>query len=264
MNQSQRLENLKLYRAVVGPLTIWLRREGEELFVATERDADESLRHRDEPLAMADSEPPTDSAALAWDRYILASNSQEIGLRYLLPDRPLVARPESVLVLPPGRHATFYFGIPLRIAVVEAALPPVTLTELPTIVLSNIWFGDPMQGELCYSLMTRAKRDVDLAERRPYRAICTLEIRNESDEPIKVQRLRVSGPNLDLFEGEGQVWTNRVVARFRSQEQGSEVEVVTSAPTSGLRKIVPAREPVVGSVVSRVLGMFRREESIDA
>lgn len=259
--KSYQLNDQETYRAIIGPLTIWLRREEDELHIATQRDLDEADWHREEPPTPAESEQPED---LKWNRYILAAASKEIALRPVVPDRSLIARPESVVELPPGRQATFYISMPVWIAVVEMTQPPVTLVELPTIVLSNTWFGSTMEGELCYSLSTRARRNVTDAERRPYRAICCLEVRSDFEDLLKIQRLRVHGPNLDMFTDGQHLWTNRVVARFKSPTQGSEVEVMRSGPRADLRRVASARVPLIGSALSRMIGLFRREESLGA
>lgn len=155
-------------------------------------------------------------------------------------------------------------SIPVWLGIEEAVASPVTLVEIPTVVLSNIWFGDPMSGELCYSLVTRARRAVAATDREPHRAVCLFEVHNDSEQSLKIQRLRVHGPSLAVYEHEQRLWSNRTVARFKDKDRGSEVEVIRRSPQKGMTHRTAAREPVRGSVFTRVVGVFRREEPFEA
>lgn len=255
--EAHTLSHEQIYRAAIGPLTIWLRRINDELHVAVERESELNNSPRVEPL---DEAEPDDVERLTWNRYILAAGSHRIQLRPVMPDRSLVARPESVLELPTSRHARFYIGAPIWIAIEEALAEPVRLVELPTVILSNIWFGTPIAGELCYSLTTRARRTIDEDDRRLHWAVCSLAVKNDSSETLKVQRLRVHAPNLTLYEQDGQLWTNEVSAHFKNTDHGTEIEIKPRPPHRGMTVRSEAREPIRGSVFTRVFGLLKSEE----
>lgn len=247
----------RLYQASLGPLTLYLMRVGDELHIASSREPEADRPDAVSPLAIAETEL---DASLEWNRYVLGREMTTIRLKPVLPDRSYVARPESVVALSPGRDAVFYISAPISIGIEEQGRKPVTLTEIQTVPLSNIWFGDPTDGELCYSLTTRARRSVEESERRPHRALCTLRVGNDSEETLEVKRLRVHAPYLGLYDDGQRLWTNRITARFQSAEKGSEVEVETRAPGKNMTRVWEPREAIRGSVFTRVFGKFRSEE----
>jgi hypothetical protein len=67
----------------------------------------------------------------------------------------------------------------------------VRFLEIPSQTLSNTWFGDTMNGELCYALTTRALRKVEEHVTLPERIICPVRILNNGNEALDFQSLCV-------------------------------------------------------------------------
>ena len=208
----------------VGPLALWLRHAAKEWHVAVRRTPEADTAY---------GEPAGETGDLDWARWTAGEGADVVRLLPRLPDRSLVVRPESPIQIPPEHHAVFYVSIPIWVAVAVGEGTPTVLCEEPTVALSNTWFGDPMAGELCYALQTRARRAVDDSEAKPHRAVCPVRIHNAHDEMLAFERLCIRVEHLTLYDGQRQMWTNGLSVRFRGDEQPSLVEY-DPGPTAAL------------------------------
>src|SRR4030042_284400 len=104
-----------------------------------------------------------------------------------LPDRAVVIRPRYHLNVPRGKEVLFFVSLPVwaRVLVGESEM----LCELPTVVLNNTWLGDPITGELCYSLKTKVLRQIDMVEQHAHLAVCPVLIRNKAFADLDLQRI---------------------------------------------------------------------------
>ena len=244
--QPARLEPEKSYRWAVGPLLLWLRSVGDELHLATQRG--DELEHPGRTLVL---EPADDAPeALDWTRWVtqVEAPGAEVQVLPIMPDRPAVARPESPVRLPVGSAALFFLSIPVFARLISldpvlAGETGITLTEAPSVVLSNIWFGEPTGGELCYSLKTTARRRVEDTVTRPHRAVCPVFVRNQAHEELSIQRLRVDLTHLAVFDVGSRLWTNRVNVTYRGERDGSEINIVPGAPEQAQGHAVIVGQP---------------------
>ncbi|HUX12122.1 MAG TPA: hypothetical protein VMW87_03790 [Spirochaetia bacterium] len=209
----------------LGPVAIWVCFEDHDWYVAHERREDGVLGYRVTHFPLRDA--PED---LKWRRWTAAKESLEVSVTPHLPDRPLVVKPESEIKIPAGNRALFFVSIPLWFRVTVGQPQPILLTEIPSVVLSNSWFGDVTSGELCYSLRTKATRDVDLSEVVLHRATCPMHIHNNSPTELDFQRLCVHAEFLRLYEGQNRLYTNHVKVVFRGDEHLSQIELSKEAP----------------------------------
>lgn len=208
----------------VGPLTLWLRRTDQEWHLAVRRAPEADTGHH---------EPAEPDDALEWLRWTAGEEANVVRLLPQMPDRSVVVRPESPIQIPPGHEALFYVSIPVWVKVAVGEGTPTVLCEQPAVILSNTWFGDPMSGELCYSLQTRARRAVDASQASPHRAVCPVRIRNTHEELLAFERLCIRVEHLTLYDGQRQMWTNGISVRFRGDEHPSLVEY-DPGPTAAL------------------------------
>src|SRR5690606_21791477 len=100
-------------------------------------------------------------------------------------DRPVVARPEVPLQVPPGDSIRLYLGTPAWITVTAVG---VQLAEVPSRRLSDTWFGDVDAGELCYASRTAASADLAAIRDLPGRVLTPVSIKNGSSEAFRVER----------------------------------------------------------------------------
>jgi hypothetical protein len=219
----------------IGPLAFRVERENTEwrLCVAREPSAEDRL------LMAA---PDTDLPGHETSRWVAGADIHRLHLSATLPDRPLVVRPEERLTILPGQRAMFFIGLPLWIRLSTSPDPAGLLCELPTVILSNAWFGLPTEGELCYSLRTTAKRHPEALSRRPYRAVCPLEIRNAAKAPLSFERIRLLVRDLPVYQGAEHVWTAPGRVTYRGVDAWSRV-VYGSGPPSFAENAQPVGGP---------------------
>jgi len=200
----------------IGGLRLWLQREDSDWLFAIER------------VPREESAPPPDDRA--WRRIGAYPDMEALRLRPVFPPRPVVVRPRTPCAILPGERIQFYFGVPVWMALETPGGQ--TLAEEPITILSNTWFGTPMDGELCYALRSRARRERQDMEAQPFRAICPVRIRNHSKELLKFERLclRVQFLNLYSDKHEG-LWGSESGVTYRGDNEWSRLSHARGAPT---------------------------------
>jgi hypothetical protein len=251
----QKIQSNQCLQGQVGPLRLWIKQVIDELHIAFERLPDpESIVETKALEPMDDLEPE----GLDWGRWIVGTNSDTVQLTPLTPDRPIVVRPEMPVKIPTNEEALFFVGFPIwvRIAIVKSQ--QLNLFDIPSIVLSNIWFGDPMSGELCYSLRSRARRQVVDSEPRPHRAICPLRIRNSAPVQLDVERFCVHVGHLRIYHGSKQLWTNEIGITFKGESEASQVNYIQTPPSfEPVQKVLSeARTALKKPLLKRSLNSF--------
>jgi len=251
--QPSQIEADTRYRALAGPLQLWLRRAGDELHIAVDRYPDFDAHHETQPLTPVPNSQPEN---LTWARWVVGKAGDTVQLVPTTPDRPLVVRPEVPLRLPSKQEALFFVNFPIWVKVSAAAQHSLTLCEEPCIVLSKTWFGDPMSGALCYSMRTRARRDFVDIQARPHRAVCPVRIRNSAAQQLDLERFCVHVEHLTLFQGTTRLWTNQIDVTFRGDKEISQLDYGKHPPTYETvgEVICKARHPVKESLLERGLG----------
>lgn len=137
---------------------------------------------------------------------VAAAEPAELHLAVVPCPRPIVARPEVPLTVPARSGAVVFVGVPLWLVLSAGG---VQVVELAAIRLSDTWFGDPTDGVLCYATRTRLRMELEHIPRRPYRALCQIRIRNDTDQPKVLERLRIPAPSLSVYEAaNGVLWTS--------------------------------------------------------
>jgi len=231
----------------LGPLVVWARRrEGEVRLAHAPGDWTRAGRHRP-------GGPTAGPEDRDWVRWPVPEATSELGLAPVFPPRTLVIEPEvSFRLLPRGR-ARIFVRVPLwaRFTVHgdEHGGEDRTLTEVPSVTLSDTWWGSTTEGELCYWLATTARRRVEPDVFEPHAAVCPLELANRSDDELPVERIALRVAHLSLFSEEGRLWADVTRVRYRGADEGSAIEVSGEPPreapdarrVSGPREAPPAR-----------------------
>jgi hypothetical protein len=246
------IDAARVYRSRIGPLEIWIRRLSDEWQVAWQYPG--TGREMASPL-----EPGEAPEGVDWSRWVAGDEASAIRLVPTLPDRPLVARPDAPFRIPPHREALLYLGVPVWMKVVAGKAPQaVPLREIPTVMLSNTWFGDPFTGELCYSLTTRARRSVE-PDPQPHRAVCPVRVHNAADVELDMERLCVRVPHLRLHAGSDRLWANEMRVRYKGPEKVAEIHFDGGPPAvEGVGPMVgEPRVPPEKHIVKRTFSHFR-------
>lgn len=221
----------------LGPLALRARSVGDEVWLAHEPgDGARSGRRRESAPEAADGD---------WVRWPVPEGADRVHLSPVFPPRPLVAEPDRSFRLLPRAGARIFVRVPLWVRVDVVADARRTLTEVPSVVLSDTWWGGFTEGELCYWLRTTARRRVPSEAFRPHLAACPLELVNRSDEELPVEKIVLRVAHLSLFAEDGRLWADETRVRYRGADEPSEIQVSGRRPAEapeGVRVADP-REP---------------------
>ena len=247
----------RLYRVQIGPLVLWFRRGHDEIHIATERLSTE-LADESETTSFTcihESEPLN----LEWHRWVVGELCRQIMVLPVMPDRPVVVRPELPVKIPKDQEALFFVSIPVWARIVAKKQEHTILCEEPSVIRSNIWFGDLMSGELCYSLRSRARRRMVDIEAEPHRVACPVRIRNTTGSQFDVERFCVHIEHLNIYKGSTRLWTNEVLISFQGEDTASRIEYAQTPPDyetiEGI--LSEARTQLRKTLLKRSLGTFK-------
>ncbi|MDF7798121.1 DUF432 domain-containing protein [Pontiellaceae bacterium B1224] len=207
----------------MGSLHAWIHRGEKEWRIAHELQSESCER-----CASSISTEPFRSD-LDWMRLIVEDQVGRVQLKPQLPDRPLIVRPEMPMCLMPKQSVQFFIGIPIWLAITFGAKHEQAI-EIPTQPLSNSWFGQFTEGELCYAMKTTAKLSLEGLQTSPQRAVFPLEIRNLSEEKLNFERLCIRPQHLNIYQGESRLWTNKGRVSYRGEDNWSRIVYTSKAP----------------------------------
>lgn len=208
----------------VGPLALWVRSTADEIWVA-HAPGDWTRTGR-----RSSREAPSPPGPEDWSRWPVAGGADEVSLSPVFPARPVVVEPEHSFRLLPRAEARVFVRVPLWARLTLPSSDGRTLTEVPTVVLSDTWWGDPTEGELCYWLATTARREVPADVFAPHLAVCPLRLSNRSDDELPVGKIVLRVAHLSIF-GEGDhLWADETRVRYRGVDEGSHVDVAGTRP----------------------------------
>jgi hypothetical protein len=243
-----------LYQASFSTLTVWLNRSGEDWYLASQRPEKET-----DPAPLREVKGTKRRQDLSFSRWVVGQDVSTVQFVPAMPDRSIVVRPAVPLKVPTGKDALFFMSIPVWVRVLAQPPNGIILCELPSLVLSNTWFGEPTSGELCYALRTRAMRSLEEIEKRPYTAICPVSIRNRSPKELNFERLCVRVEHLNVYRGRQRLWTNELEVRYQGDEYSSQVTIGKGAPkfAEDLIKVCEAREPAEKTLLKQSFSFLR-------
>lgn len=218
----------------VGPLQIWIKRETREWLLGRSYETDPD---NVPGLGLIDGQAPDD---IEYERWAASAQDKQIRLKPALPDRPLVAMTDAPLFVPPNYQTTVYVSMPLWVRLETGQpLKPVVLTEMPCILNSSTWYGDPVAGELCYSLRTRARTEVPEGKQDLHRVLARLTIENATDaEALEFQRVCIRAPDLRVYQQQDTFWTNDVHMTTRGVGKPDVLRYSEGAPTEASESIL--------------------------
>ena len=211
----------------IGTCRVFIRRSGDEWQIAYEYVEDAGNWPDESGWKVDDQLQPPDVTLV---RYVTGSG-QDFQMLPALPDRPLVIRPDAPISVLPRNSGRFFVSIPIWYKFVLAhAKKPIDIAEIPSVRLSNTWFGDPASGELCYSLDAALNREPDESMVTSGAALCTFVVTNASQERLDFQRICVHVENLSLFTDSGPLWTNELNVEFKGADQVSSISIRPKPP----------------------------------
>jgi hypothetical protein len=233
------------------PRSIWVERVENEWHALSEPDGGKGA----EAAFVERTQKPTSSY---WRHYLHTENAP-VQPAPVLPDRPVVVRPDRALTLLPGENALFFVEIPVWFRLSCTDSRRTRIFEEPICMLSQTWFGDPVTGELCYGLATRLHQGLDSIEPSAFRAVCPLFITNDSEFDLAFEKICLHVENLSVFRSAERLWANKLNVIFKGPEQASQIEIVRAAPDfeQGLSLAVGARQPASGWNIRKTFGVLK-------
>ena len=244
-------------RLCFGELTIYVRRIDDEWLFSNSPSSDTASRRDWETTTVSPEELPPE---LDWLRLVGARN-ETLELVPVLPERPLVIRPESPISIFSGRYASFHIAVPIWFRFVAVrGKERIDVIDTPSRQLSNTWFGDPAGGELCYSLDSSMKRSRDQLAIDAATAVCSLVVRNGSEEKLDFERICVHVENLSVFQCGADLWTNEIKVLFKGSDQISQITIQKgpSELPDEPRLLTPPRVEPTRGVLKRSFSLIRQ------
>lgn len=235
-----RLEPGETHEMELGTLRLGLRRTANEVWLRAARSDDD------------DDDTP-------WRRWA-AKRGIRVEVRPAVPDRLLVVSHEHEYHLPPNGKSRTFVRIPLFVQVVltwEGG--EIVAADVPSVVLSDTWWGTFTEGELAYWLTTKARAELTEDLFVPHFGMCTLELVNDSPLALSVERFAVRVPHLSLFTGQDRTWTDQVSVRYEDSPEGSEIRFSRKAPAEAgeTSRIAAPRIPLGRSFRAKTFDRIR-------
>jgi hypothetical protein len=255
------IENGEMINWKIGSLYLWMEHRDEE-YLISHAYSEEDTHVLSSTQVKVPEDVPED---LSWNRYIVKDPSTKFQLMPALPDRAVVVSPEFPIKLAPNSDVVFYMSIPIWVQIIAGNKKKVLFIEIPSLVLSNTWFGDAMTGELCYALTTRALRKVEDHGELRHRIICPVRILNRGSEPLDFQSLCVHVEHLRVFCGAEHLWSNEVSIIYRGDEQPSEVRYEAYIPNYEKECVILSSERVASqkSIISKSFSLIKSFATFD-
>ncbi len=206
----------------LGPKVLWIWLREGEVWLSHEAESSEEGRLR---LRQGPPPPPPPIDDERWERWATAGPVGRVDLHPVLPPRSIVLQPERVFRLSRGAGARVYVRVPLSIQVRVPGLQGALLEEIPTVTMSDTWWGDPMRGELAFWLPTTARRAMRAELFLPHLAVAPVQLWNRSQQDLRVEKLLLKVEHLALYEeSPGRIWTDVATVRYQGESEESLIE----------------------------------------
>jgi hypothetical protein len=239
----------KIYGWSIGDSKLWCKKTSHEIQIAQQRldPAQDGSKIKD---------PPAD---ISWSRFALRKEHPSIRISPIFPDRPVVVKLESPFKLNQGVQARIYFRVPIWIKIELTTREPILLAEIPSVVLSNTWFGSFVEGELCYWISSSARREIEPDPKRNYLAICAIQLVNKSDIDLLIEKLCLRVANLSLFLDEIQLWSDDTIVIYKGEDATSQIDFIGKPPIEvpNAELITTPRNPIKKGLAAKTFASLR-------
>lgn len=240
----------------VGPLALWVARNEHDWQIAYARDEDafRDESHVEVPVDLRSVPVPPGAVH---QRVAFARTPGSLRLRPMLADRAVVARPESAFSIPPQEQVSVFVSSAIWIGLGWG--PQAQFLEVPSWRSSDTWFGDNRSGFLCYATRTTMRLAIEELQLRSHRAVTPIEINNQGEDALKIERISLPIPNLSVFGSPGgALWTERLQLTRQEDAELARVDIESdSPPVPGAVRLSEPRLIAEEKLLSRVFtGLF--------
>lgn len=171
-----------------------------------------------------------DHRVVEWSRWVAKRQLDRLQIVPLMPDKSVVVTPESPFSLLPEAQARVFVRIPVWAGIAEAPGAEEYIQQIPSMILSNTWFGTPIEGEMCYWISSSVRRDIRFKHPGKHLVICPIQMRNKSREQLHVEKICLRVRWLSLYQNGEDLWANDTRISFRGSEDASQVTVASGPP----------------------------------
>lgn len=249
--QAVNVELGQCWHYTVGPLSVYLQRESDQWHLCWQSVPESPDRYR--IVSEAVKALPED---LVPNRYVFRDAPESFTLTPQLFERPLVVKTDKPVMIPPAENITFYISSPVLVKVALGTLES-ALKELPTVKLSDTWFGpNTREGELCYAAKTHARNSKEDVPLRPHRAVTPVTLHNRSEEMLAIEKLSIPLPFLSVYgQQDGTLWTDPVSLEHRAAGELATMKIGRKPANAVL--LTSARTPAPkNNVVRAFINLF--------
>lgn len=223
-------------------LHVWIKKNNDEFWIS------HNYLHEDNPKPNEDSE---------WSRWAPKSDEKEIKVSPAFPNFPVIVSSEFPLKLVPGAKIMIYCRIPVWMQI-SMDKSKYVMQEIPVVKLSRTWFGTPLEGELCYWLTSKARRNLTDVENKPFVINCPIQITNKSGEDLVFERFCYRVERLGIYMVENELWADETNIAYQGEALNSDVNMTGRLP-AGIGKgelMAKPRNPVSRSLTTRTFKML--------
>lgn len=236
------LEKTQLFS--IGNLRLWILLKSADIWIGYLYDAkDQNFSH-----------PPED---LEWKRWAIKDEVRTVKLQPVFPDKPLVVKSEYPLKISPGTKIDIFARIPVWICI-RIPSNNYQLLEIPIVQLSRTWFGNHVEGELCYYATTKARKSLSQVDPKPYLVNCPISIANKSEDDLNFENFCYRVERLKLFRNNGQLWADETKIIYHGENLNSDVIMSGKLP-DGISKdslVTEPRKKIQKSLATRTFKRF--------
>lgn len=188
-------------------------------------------------------------------RYVFRQTTDELRLLPRLADRSVVIRPVMPLFVPPGQEITFYVSTPVWV-VCHVQDQDNPLIDIPVVRPADTWFGpNTVRGEICYTTQVTGRLELSQLTPRPFRAVTPVQISNQGNDLMPVERINLPVPFLPVYGAEsGRLWTPtlHVTAEERQRVPRIRIDSTISTEAGHVTLLSPARRGAEEHALIRV------------
>lgn len=258
----------------VGPVTIHIKKFLNEIWIAYTSNVTENIPEavdftkrpnkdnvspetfeNDTPQVSAGSKP----SELMWNRWAMKTEVSSIRFRPIFPDRSVVIKPEYPFKIAHGASVRVYTRIPVFIRITPTDEPDHVITDIPAMKITGTWFGDFLNGELCYWITSKARREIteDLYEH--HLCITPMTITNESNEDLPFDKMSLKVAHLSIYNNNQAMWADETKITYFGGDKLSDIEMQGVAPieAGNAKLLTKPRTPIRKSLTVRTFRLIK-------
>ncbi|KAA3617701.1 MAG: DUF432 domain-containing protein [Calditrichaeota bacterium] len=168
---------------------------------------------------------------LDWKRWPISKEITAVQIDPVFPDLSILVKPESSFNLAINSESNVFVRFPISIKISAISEKETyQLMEIPSVKLSNTWFGTFTEGEKCYSISSGFRTEIETDDSRQFMVICPIKLKNKSKEDLLVDKICLRTEYISLFMDQTQLWTDDISITYFGKNEISLVNFTSKKP----------------------------------